>query len=431
MAVAGGYTYLRNAWTVGNPLYPLPLHLGPWHLPGWTESTLAFRRTLPEFAIDPLRFLLANDVLTGRVFVVTLLPAAVLAPLLRLWPAPPPAAPPPRRGRPDAASSRPSSSPCRRCSSSSSWSASTTTATCATSSPPSPSPPPASPGCSTAWRHADRRCTAPCSPAPPSSPSRSSSPATAWRSARGRCSRPPWPRPAAPPRLARPRLRRRRVTHASAAGGRRSALAAAALLALLVAAGLAAAPVAERYAADRYAGDPVVQALAEAAPEGTTVAVVGGNRWYPLFGAHLQNRVLVVPRHGPLTGAFYTWGGDTGFPFDDGDFQAWRRNLAAAGVHWIVLHPDQGDEPIRSWMKAEHHHFHRVATGAERELWYRGRGGLSQPCDAQGGLSQPPLGPRSAVLGPHPLFRLSQPPLGARSVVLGLTPRCRLRRSQD
>ncbi len=86
MALAtGGYTYLRNAWTMGNPVFPAPVQLfGHTLLPGWKEATLAWRRHLPEFRIAPVDFLTRRPDVFGPLFPYTVLAGAVLAPLALL-----------------------------------------------------------------------------------------------------------------------------------------------------------------------------------------------------------------------------------------------------------------------------------------------------------------------------------------------------------
>ncbi|HKV13162.1 MAG TPA: glycosyltransferase family 39 protein, partial [Thermoanaerobaculia bacterium] len=79
---AGGYTYLRNAVTAGNPLFPAPI--GLLGLPGWESATLASRRLWAEFAIDVPSFLTARPDLFGPLFPFILLPAALLAPFVAL-----------------------------------------------------------------------------------------------------------------------------------------------------------------------------------------------------------------------------------------------------------------------------------------------------------------------------------------------------------
>src|SRR5262245_12054809 len=80
--LAGAYTYLRNAWSVGNPVFPVPIP--SLALPGWAEVTLAMRRHLPDFRIDVRHFLLVSTDYFGHLFRVTMLPAAVLAPVVSL-----------------------------------------------------------------------------------------------------------------------------------------------------------------------------------------------------------------------------------------------------------------------------------------------------------------------------------------------------------
>jgi hypothetical protein len=83
--LAGGYTYLRNVWTTGNPLFPSPVHIAGIEIfQGWESTSLTERMLQPDAAIDIPDFLLERRDLFGPAFPYTLLPAALLAPLLAL-----------------------------------------------------------------------------------------------------------------------------------------------------------------------------------------------------------------------------------------------------------------------------------------------------------------------------------------------------------
>ena len=374
MALTGGYTYLRNLWSLGNPLFPLPLRLGPWGLPGWAASTLDFRRRLPEFAIDPWAFLLHGTWYTGKPFRVTLLPAAVAAPVLRLlW-----------RDRP-AESVRSAGIGGRR------WLDAVVLALPATLFVLF---------LVRIYDHRDVRYLF--------AAFALAAAAFAWLVDRVASTLPRAGRtlhgsvlaggallaflylfPGDDLELFQRGLLALGVAATGAllggSGGRmtravgslrprpRAVLTAAAVAGLVLAAGIAAAPVAGRYTARKYADDAVVRTLQHEAPDGTVVSVVGGNRWYRLFGARLQNEVRVVPRTGPLEDAFYTWGGNATFPFDAGDYPAWRRNLAQAGARYVVVHRGEEDSPVRDWMEELRRDFQRIAVADGRELWRRGR----------------------------------------------------------
>lgn len=79
----GGYAYLRNLVTTGNPIFPVALSIGPWKLPGWDDVAPAlWGKTALDF--DPWQFLWTRRDAFGAVFRWTMLPAAVLAPLAAL-----------------------------------------------------------------------------------------------------------------------------------------------------------------------------------------------------------------------------------------------------------------------------------------------------------------------------------------------------------
>lgn len=81
-ALVGGYTYLRNWVSLGNPIFPSPVRwAGSEILPGWLHTTLEVRRQAPEFALQLPGFLLDRPDLWGWVGPWVLLPAALLAPV--------------------------------------------------------------------------------------------------------------------------------------------------------------------------------------------------------------------------------------------------------------------------------------------------------------------------------------------------------------
>src|SRR3954447_9992433 len=86
MATGGGYTYLRNAMTTGNPIFPAPVSVfGVEVFPGWEGISTAEKTAAPEFKIDVWELLTRRSKLFGSYFPFTLLPAALLGPLLALW----------------------------------------------------------------------------------------------------------------------------------------------------------------------------------------------------------------------------------------------------------------------------------------------------------------------------------------------------------
>src|SRR4030095_13302462 len=75
-------TYLRNAVSTGNPIFPAPVRMLGIELPGW--ANILERDTSPEYQIDVWHFLTRRTRLFGSYFPFTLLPAALLAPLAAL-----------------------------------------------------------------------------------------------------------------------------------------------------------------------------------------------------------------------------------------------------------------------------------------------------------------------------------------------------------
>jgi hypothetical protein len=367
MAVTGGYTYLRNLVTTGNPVFPLPLDLGPLHLPGWHEVTLAVRRHLPIFALDPWHFLAVDGTLWGPLFRFTLLPAALLAPWVPVW-----------RLRPG-------------------WRLRAFVLTL-----------PALHFAGFVERVHDHRDVRYLFAA--------AALAAVAFGVLAEAARQRHPRLAAVARgapvlaafpffvpgdgmalLPRALLATalivcgatcalaggaalRRPARALRRTGRRLARWAPTLVGLLrrpvvpCALGalvlvLAVAPTAGRYPAHALAADPVTAELARRAPSGAAVAVVGGNRPYSLFGPRFENWVEIVPVSGPPERRHYTWGGDGERPARHGTADTWLANLRAVGVGHVVI--DKGPEPVRerAWIAARRDQFRLLLVHGDRELW--------------------------------------------------------------
>jgi hypothetical protein len=87
-AVVGGYSYLRNAVTTGNPIFPVSLRIAGLTLPGWEDVAPEKWAASAVSTIDPWRFPWVNVELFGELFRFTMLPAALLAPVAALLLAP-------------------------------------------------------------------------------------------------------------------------------------------------------------------------------------------------------------------------------------------------------------------------------------------------------------------------------------------------------
>ena len=86
--VVGGYAYLRNAVTTGNPIFPVSLRLAGWSLPGWAEVAPGEWGKHTDSAIDAWRFPWVNADRFGELFRFTMLPAGLMAPFAALVLAP-------------------------------------------------------------------------------------------------------------------------------------------------------------------------------------------------------------------------------------------------------------------------------------------------------------------------------------------------------
>jgi hypothetical protein len=106
-----------------------------------------------------------------------------------------------------------------------------------------------------------------------------------------------------------------------------------------------------------------------AGPGGAAVAYVGLNKPYTFFGSRLQNTVYVVPRIGELESQYYRWGGTLEFPFDSDDYTRWRRRLNRLGVGFVVVHRSPWENPERSWMAGRPRAFRLEFFDLATEIW--------------------------------------------------------------
>ncbi len=139
-------------------------------------------------------------------------------------------------------------------------------------------------------------------------------------------------------------------------------------------AALALGPIAVQYGTHRDRGERAAQALADlanAAP--VTVAYVGGNRPYFYYGDHLQNRVEIVPTQGSPEDRFYDFGRWNGDPYDKKRARIWRRNLAALAIDFVLVE-DRGLESWQvSWLRDTSSGWRLAAADKGFEIWTRQR----------------------------------------------------------
>ncbi|HEY0554093.1 MAG TPA: phospholipid carrier-dependent glycosyltransferase [Thermoanaerobaculia bacterium] len=346
LALAGGYTYLRNAATTGNPIFPAPVSIaGVEILPGWWGVSTADRAHEPEYRIDVWHFLTRSSKLFGGYFPFTLLPAALLAPLLALW-----------RRR---------------------W--------------------------LTAMTfllaivffleflylmqdHRDIRYFLPAIAL--------AAVAFAWLLEMG------GPRVARPVRglllawIAFQEVRRVGETgaaHLAAAvavllagwlveiawrRGQRRAQAPAgpwiAWAAAILVAALAPALAwgVDRYQAVKLEGQPAAAALERlTGPRGARVAYAGYNQPYHFFGSRFQNDLQIVPRNRSVDAQYYRWGARLANPYVEGSYSRWKEILDDLGVEWVVTVRTPWEDPEHRWVSKRTSDFALAYQDSEVEIW--------------------------------------------------------------
>jgi hypothetical protein len=344
MAVTGGYTYLRNAVTTGNPIFPAPVEiLGIEIFPGWGGITSSERADAPEFDIDIWEFLTRRSKLFGPYFPFTLLPAALLAPFLAL-------------GR-------------RR------WRAALIFAL------------PAVIFLQFLYLMPDHRDIRYFLPA-----IALAAVAFAWLLA------------AAGPRIALPvrgvllawitlqavrHVGQSETKHALAglavvAAGvllervwRKEKGQApwiqpwmAVLMAVLAFTNPRLGRMVEAYQEKKFANLPGALALEEmVGTRGARVAYAGFNQPYFFYGSRFQNALEIVPRNRALEARYYRWGVPLVDPYVTGPYRRWRGNLERMGIGYVVVVRSPWEDPERRWMERRSEDFDLAWANPPVEIW--------------------------------------------------------------
>lgn len=351
MAVAGGYTYLRNAVTTGNPIFPAPVQiLGIEIFPGWGGILASDKDVSPESEIDVWPFLTRRTKLFGSYFPFTLLPGAVLAPLWAL-----------RRRR---------------------WLAALTFSL------------PAVFFLQFLFLMSDHRDIRYFLPA-----IALAAVAFAWLLAEI------GPR-AYPLQVLLLAWITWRTVRSFAGGGWREAAVTLALFGLgalleagrrrwqareralplhswpwrlaAVAAAVAMAVILVGilgkltgiYQDTKLAHTPAPLALERlAGPDGARVAYAGMNQPYLFFGSRFQNAVEIVPRNRELDARYYSWGSELGDPYMVTSYRRWRGALRRLGISLVVIVRSPWEDPERRWILHRTDEFAPAYTDPEVEIW--------------------------------------------------------------
>lgn len=341
LALAGGYTYLRNWVATGNPVYPQPVHVGGLQLFGGREElSLGGRRGGEDSEIDVWSFLAGADNAFAGFFPFTLLPAALLAPIL---------AAALRRWRDAAVLALPAAFFLEFLY----WT----------------------------WDHRDVRYVfAGIALAAIAFAWLSERLGTAgawiriatcavvlyryvrWLGARG-----DWELLAAVTLVVAVVLGWRTWPRW---GGRARLAAKPGLAILVLTVALALGCSVARYQRTKLADSPAAMALERlTGGRGTTVGYVGLNQPYLFFGGHLQNDVRIVPRSFNLRAEHYRWGGVPERPFRHSTYARWIGVVKILGIQYVVVVRSPDEDPERTWMANHWDRFRRVYTDETTEVW--------------------------------------------------------------
>jgi len=138
----------------------------------------------------------------------------------------------------------------------------------------------------------------------------------------------------------------------------------------VVLAAVAASPTLGGYR-ERWANDePVARKLATLTREQpSSVGVIGTNQPYFYFGPSLQNLALYVPTHSDPKASYYEWGGTDVFPRNDVHEGEWRRNLRSFGIGYIVVERTGVPLPELAWIEADPDEFPLLFRDGPTDLY--------------------------------------------------------------
>ena len=112
---------------------------------------------------------------------------------------------------------------------------------------------------------------------------------------------------------------------------------------------------------------------------GAVIAYTGYNQPYLYFGSRLQNEVRIVPRNRDLLAEHYRWGGTARWPYERGSYRAWLANLRRLGVRYVVVALELENGGLeRRWMRRQRREFELVHSDPITEVW-RLREPVSRP----------------------------------------------------
>jgi hypothetical protein len=139
------------------------------------------------------------------------------------------------------------------------------------------------------------------------------------------------------------------------------------------AAAIAALPlgwVVAHYQREKFARLPAPLALERlAGPRGARVAYAGYNQPYFFFGRRFQNDLQIVPRSRRLDAQYYGWGTPIVDPYVEGTYRRWWDSLQDRGIEYVVIIRGPWEDPERRWVSRRTEDFALAWADPHVEIW--------------------------------------------------------------
>jgi hypothetical protein len=128
--------------------------------------------------------------------------------------------------------------------------------------------------------------------------------------------------------------------------------------------------VVSHYQREKFARLPGPLALERlVGPRGARVAYAGYNQPYFFFGSRFQNDLQIVPRSRRLDAQYYGWGTEIVDPYVEGTYRRWWDSLQERDIEYVVIVRGPWEDPERRWVSRRTDDFALAWADPQTEIW--------------------------------------------------------------